>query len=114
MHEDGSFEIEKAVTLEEKCPQCGKALMERHGRYGKFIACSGYPECRYIKPKSAGVDCPQPGCGGHIVHRRGRGGSRFYGCSNYPKCRFNAKSLEEIGPKPAGEVKADGKDDSTA
>jgi DNA topoisomerase-1 len=103
MHEDGSFEIEKAVTLEEKCPQCGKALMERHGRYGKFIACSGYPGCRYVKPKSTGVDCPEPGCSGHIVHRRGRGGSRFYGCSNYPKCRYSVKSLDEIGSHPAGE-----------
>ncbi|MCX6338384.1 MAG: type I DNA topoisomerase [Candidatus Aureabacteria bacterium] len=106
MHEDGSFTIEKAVTLDEKCPQCGSALMERHGRYGKFIACTGYPACRYIKPKSTGVNCPQPDCGGYIVKRRGRGGAPFYGCSNYPKCRFSAKSIEEISaknPQPVGD-----------
>jgi DNA topoisomerase-1 len=73
--------------------------MERHGRYGKFIACTGYPACRYIKPKSTGVNCPQPGCGGYIVKRRGRGGAPFYGCSNYPKCRFIAKDIEKIGAK---------------
>ena len=99
IHQDGSFAIEEAVALEEKCPQCGSALMERHGRFGKFIGCTGYPTCRYIKPKSTGVSCPQPGCGGHLVHRRGRGGARFYGCSNYPKCRYSAKDLEEISAK---------------
>jgi DNA topoisomerase-1 len=96
MREDGSFEIEKPVTLDENCPRCGKALMERQSRYGKFIACSGYPECRYIKPKSTGIKCPQPGCDGDIIEKKTRGRRKFYGCSNYPKCRFTAKSLESI------------------
>jgi DNA topoisomerase-1 len=76
--------------------------MERHGKFGDFIACSGYPTCRYVKPKSTGLKCPEPGCGGEIVHRKGRGRSKFYGCSNYPKCGFSAKSLEALGgaPKP--------------
>lgn len=94
---DGSFRIQEPAVLEEKCPRCGQQLMERFGRFGKFIACSTYPTCRYVKPKSTGARCPEPGCGGDIVHRRGRGGSRFYGCSNYPKCRFSVKSIEEMG-----------------
>jgi DNA topoisomerase-1 len=97
MLEDGSFAIQKALTLDEQCPRCGKALVQRHGRYGEFIACGAYPTCRYVKPAPTGVKCPQPGCGGDIVRRRGRGGSRFYGCSNYPSCRFTTKSIEAIG-----------------
>ncbi|MCX6356919.1 MAG: DNA topoisomerase, partial [Candidatus Aureabacteria bacterium] len=97
--EDGTFSIRKPVLLDEKCPQCGQQLMERHGRFGNFIACSGYPACRYIKPKPTGVKCPQPGCGGDLVHRKGKGGSRFYGCSNYPACKFNTRKLEGVAPK---------------
>lgn len=111
LKDDGSFEIQKPVVLDEKCPVCGQNLMERHGRFGKFIACAGYPACRYVKPKSTGLKCPEPGCGGDIVHRRGRGRSRFYGCSNYPRCRFSAKSLEEISakdPQPVGDGKPGG------
>lgn len=106
MREDGSFTILKPVVLDEKCPICGKPLMERHGKFGKFIACSGYTDpqqkCRYVKPKSTGLKCPNPDCGGEIVHRRGRGRSKFYGCSNYPKCDFSAKNLDALGgaPKP--------------
>ncbi len=93
---DGSFKIELPELLDEKCPRCDKALMERHGRYGKFIACSGYPECRYTKPKTVGIKCPQPECDGEIVERKSRGRRKFYGCSNYPKCRFTAKDLESL------------------
>ena len=102
MREDGSFTIRKPVVLDEKCPLCGTPLMERHGKFGQFIACSGYPTCRYVKPKSTGLKCPEQGCGGEIVHRKGRGRSKFYGCSNYPKCGFSAKSLDALGgaPKP--------------
>ena len=94
--EDGSFTIEKPVLLEEKCPRCGRPLMEKHGRFGRFVACSGYPGCRYVKPRTTGVKCPRPDCEGEIVVKRAKGRFRFYGCSNYPDCRFTAKSLEEI------------------
>lgn len=71
---------------EEKCPQCGRPLAIKTGRFGEFLACSGYPECRFTKPivKSTGVKCPD--CGGDIVAKRGRSGKIFYGCSNYPTC----------------------------
>jgi len=86
--EDGTIELvhtEAPKLLEERCPQCGKQLRELVGKYGPFIACSGYPECKYIKPIKASFPCPN--CGGDIVRRHWRGGT-FWGCSNYPQCKF--------------------------
>ena len=77
-------------VLDEKCPQCGKPLVERQGRFGRFIACSGYPACRYTKQPTLGVPCPQPGCDGEIVARKSKKGRTFYGCNRYPKCDFTA------------------------
>jgi DNA topoisomerase-1 len=76
-------------TLDENCPDCGRPLQRKHGRFGPFVGCSGYPECKYIKkdpPKSTGVTCPQ--CSkGEIVERRTRFGL-MYGCERYPECDF--------------------------
>ncbi len=86
-----------AIPTGEKCPQCGEELLKRKGRYGEFIACSGFPKCKYTKnvdgtekekkvlPTLEGVSCPE--CGGGIVERKSRRG-KFYGCANYPKCKF--------------------------
>jgi DNA topoisomerase-1 len=74
--------------LAEPCPQCGKPLAVKDGRFGEFTACSAYPECKYIKLKEVGLDCPRDGCGGRIVERRSRRGRVFFGCNNYPKCDF--------------------------
>ncbi len=74
--------------LEEHCPQCSKPLAVKDGRFGEFTACSAYPECKYIKLKEVGLDCPRPECGGRIVERRSRRGRVFFGCGNYPKCDF--------------------------
>ncbi|HXH27496.1 MAG TPA: type I DNA topoisomerase [Candidatus Polarisedimenticolia bacterium] len=74
--------------LDEPCPQCGKPLAVKDGRFGEFTACSNYPECRFIKLKEVGLDCPRDGCGGRIVERRSRRGRVFFGCNNYPKCEF--------------------------
>ncbi len=72
------------------CPRCGGDLVIRWGRYGKFISCSNFPECRYTEPwlEKIGVACPQ--CGGDIVVRRTRRGRTFYGCANYPECDFTS------------------------
>jgi len=72
----------------ELCPECGAPLVFKWGRYGKFIGCSSYPECRFRKPflEKIGVDCPE--CGGDLVERRTRRGRTFYGCGNYPECNF--------------------------
>lgn len=100
--EDGSIQmIEKTEEgpelLEEACVQCKKPLRKMTGRYGEFIACSGYPECKYIKPTTANFPCPS--CGGNIVQRAWRGG-KFWGCQNYPKCNFSIFSDIEQSPCP--------------
>ncbi|HZV77823.1 MAG TPA: type I DNA topoisomerase [Candidatus Babeliales bacterium] len=73
---------------DESCPNCGRPMVIKHGRFGKFISCSGYPECKTTKPlvKETGAQCPK--CDGAIVERRSKKGRVFYGCANYPKCDF--------------------------
>ena len=73
---------------DEICPTCGRPMVIKLGRFGKFISCSGYPECKTTKPivKETGADCPK--CGGAIVERRSKKGRVFYGCANYPSCDF--------------------------
>lgn len=73
------------------CPQCGKPLVTRNGRFGSFIACSGYPNCHYIAPKEDKEGQPCPDCkDGHLVKKRGPYG-QFYACSNYPNCKHVEK-----------------------
>ena len=85
--------------LEERCPNCGKNLVVKQGRFGEFTACTGYPECKYVKLKSTGIACPKDG--GDIVERKSRRGKVFYGCANYPKCDFTLwnKPVPEPCPK---------------
>ncbi len=70
------------------CEQCGRKMVVKYGRFGKFLACPGFPECRNTKPilEETGVKCPR--CGGAIVERTSKKGRKFYGCSNYPACDF--------------------------
>jgi DNA topoisomerase I len=86
-------------VLEERCPNCGRNLVVKQGRFGEFTACTGYPECRYVKQKSTGVRCPKDG--GDIVERKSRRGKVFYGCANYPNCDFTLwnKPVPEPCPK---------------
>lgn len=79
--------IEDEVT-DEKCEFCGRNMVIKTGRYGKFLACPGFPECKNTKPivTEIGVKCPL--CGGDIVVKRSKRGRTFYGCSNYPDCKF--------------------------
>lgn len=81
--------------IDENCPVCGKQMVVKWGRRGKFLSCSGFPACKFAKPITTGVKCPQPGCGGELVKRRGRSGRAFYGCSKYPSCTFTANNLPE-------------------
>ncbi len=78
--------LEDQVT-DEVCQLCGRPMVIKQGRFGEFLACSGYPECKNTKPivHKIGVKCPD--CGGDIIARRGRSGKVFYGCSNYPQCK---------------------------
>ena len=81
--------VELPVEVSDvKCELCGRMMVVKQGRYGKFLACPGFPECRNTKPLlvDTGVKCPK--CGGSIVERRSRRGRVFYGCANYPKCDY--------------------------
>ena len=87
----------------EVCPECGAALVIRHGKFGKFVACSNYPKCKYIKKEEKKIveicDCPK--CGNKIVEKKSKRGKVFYGCSNYPKCDFALwdKPNKEVCPE---------------
>lgn len=95
--EDGKKNIKSqkvVIPTGEMCPKCGKELVQRKGRYGEFIACSGFPSCKYsknlkekVKKELVKIELPCPKCGGDIVERSSRRG-KFYGCGNYPKCKF--------------------------
>ncbi len=77
------------MELDETCPKCGQAKLKvKEGRFGEFISCGNYPKCKYIKPKTVGVACPKPGCGGELIERRSKRGKVFYGCLKYPDCDF--------------------------
>ena len=82
------------------CPDCGKELVIRYGRYGKFISCSGFPECRHTEAwlEKIGITCPKDG--GDIVSRKTRKGRIFFGCANYPKCDFTSWKRPLAQPCP--------------
>ena len=98
-----NMEKEAPEETGETCPECGKPLVYRYGKYGKFVACSGYPECKYVPKveKEVNVICKCPLCDGDIVVKKTKRGKDFYGCSNYPKCKnaFWDKPTEEICPE---------------
>jgi DNA topoisomerase I len=117
-------DLEKASTLAEKvklpdeftgenCPKCGRPMVVKTGRFGKFAACTGYPECKHTKSLQikVGVKCPRPGCGGDLIKRMNKKKRTFYGCSNYPKCDFatNLKPLPQPCPSCGGMLTQFGK-----
>ncbi len=83
----------------EICEKCGKPMVLKRGRYGAFLACTGYPGCRNTKPVSSGVPCPREGCGGQLVERMSKRG-RFYGCNKFPACKmiFQGEPVQESCP----------------
>ncbi len=107
--------MEKVAPEEtgETCPECGSTMVFRKGKYGKFEACSNYPECKYIKKtekvKIEIMNCPK--CDGKILEKKTKRGKIFYGCSNYPKCDFASwdKPLEEKCPE-CGSILTEKKD----
>jgi len=92
--------VNMAQPSEETCPKCGRPMVIRVGRFGKFLACSGYPDCKTTMPYlvKTGIACPQ--CGGELVQRISKKKRVFYGCSKYPKCQFtiNRKPLAQPCP----------------
>ena len=78
----------EAKPLDIACEKCGKPMNLKEGRFGKFLGCSGYPECKSTMPLSTGVACPEEGCKGSIAEKRTKKGKSFYGCSKYPSCKY--------------------------
>ncbi len=89
---DGTVEIVPEQVTDEICDSCSAPMVEKRGKYGVFLACSKYPECKTTKPVSVGVDCPKETCKGYVTQKRSRRGRIFYGCSHYAKtgCEFVA------------------------
>lgn len=83
----GSYTLHEEET-DIKCELCGRNMVVKHGRYGKFLACPGYPECKNTKPfyEEAGIACPE--CGGRVLIKKTRRGKTYYGCENNPTCGF--------------------------
>ena len=117
-----NMEKEAAKETGEMCPDCGMPLVIRKGRYGEFVACSNYPECKYIKKEEKQVkeiiDCPICKVG-KIVERKTKKGKIFYGCNNFPKCKtaFWDEPIDEFCPncnnvlvKNNGKIKCSNKD----
>ena len=84
---DGTIEVRKVESTDEKCEKCSSPMVVKFGRFGKFLACSAYPECKTTKAISTGVKCPKA-CGGEVTSRMSRRGRAFFGCTSYPKCDF--------------------------
>ncbi|MFH1339258.1 MAG: type I DNA topoisomerase [Candidatus Omnitrophota bacterium] len=87
----------EVIFTDEVCQLCGRPMVVKWGRRGKFLSCSGFPKCKNAKSFTTGVKCPEPGCGGELVERRSKRGV-FYGCSNFPRCKHTAKNLPSKSP----------------
>ena len=97
------------IKTDKKCPKCGKDMVEKMGRFGRFFACTGFPECKHTEsvitgasPQAIKIDITCPKCKtGQVVAKKTRKGKIFYGCNNYPKCDFAAwdKPINEFCPK---------------
>lgn len=91
----------KEEETDEVCEKCGRKMVVKVGRFGKFLACPGYPECKNTKPLVLRTKAKCPLCGGDVIEKKTRKGAAFYGCSNYPDCNFMTWDLpsDEICPR---------------
>ncbi len=102
---DGDKGAEPAETIisDEKCEKCGQPMLVKEGRYGRYLACSGYPGCKnnqpLVKPKSTGVICPECKTG-ELTEKKSRYGKMFYSCNRYPECKFALWDLPVEQPCP--------------
>lgn len=88
-NDKGQIQIQdREIQTDKICDRCNRPMVIKKGRFGEFLACSGYPECRNTKSISTGIPCPEPSCDGELVKRTSRSGKIFYGCSHYPKCKY--------------------------
>ncbi len=89
------------VATDETCEKCGSAMIIKIGRFGKFLACTAYPECKTTKAIGIGVKCPESECDGELVQKRTKKGRIFYACNRYPKCEFSLWSRPVNKPCPS-------------
>ena len=83
------MKIVEAEKFDKPCPNCGRPMTVKNGRRGRFVACTGYPDCKTALPYPIGVPCPSEGCAGELVERQSARGQTFYSCNNYPECKFS-------------------------
>lgn len=89
----------QVVSTDQVCEKCGKPMVIKWGRRGRFLSCSAFPACKNAKSITSGVKCPTEGCGGELVERRSSRGA-FYGCTNYPKCTYTSRKLPQENEEP--------------
>ncbi|MEA3490099.1 MAG: type I DNA topoisomerase [Candidatus Omnitrophota bacterium] len=82
----------QVIETDQVCEQCGRPMVIKWGRRGRFLSCSGFPACKNAKSITTGVKCPMEGCGGELVERKSRRGA-FFGCTNYPNCKYTSRDL---------------------
>ncbi len=85
---NGDINKVKEEVTDSICEKCGKNMVLKEGRFGRFLGCSGYPECKNTQAISTGVACPEPNCNGYLSEKRSKRGKTFFGCSNYPDCTY--------------------------
>lgn len=101
---DGEITIVPQKTTDEVCETCGAPMIVRRGKFGEFLACSKYPECKTTRPIPLGVDCPR--CGGQMIERRTKKNRPFYGCSNYTKTGCDFMLWDRPIPEPCPDCEA--------
>lgn len=84
----GAVQVKAAEETDQKCEKCGRPMIIKNGKFGRFLACSGYPECRHTMPIPVGVACPREGCKGYLTEKLSKKGKTFYSCSTFPKCDY--------------------------
>jgi DNA topoisomerase-1 len=104
---DGSLQVMPTTRpSDQTCPTCTSPMVIRRGRFGEFLACSRYPECKTTSPISLGVSCPRPDCGGYLTEKRSRRGKVFFGCSNYAKTKCDFVSWDRPIPRACPQCSA--------
>jgi len=100
VEDDGTIKVVEA-EIKGTCQKCGGSLLEKRGRFGRFLACSNYPECKYTEPFHIGFQCPEEGCTGKLVEKISKKKRKFISCSRYPNCTFATNTEPLEGPCPA-------------
>ncbi len=100
IEEDGTIKIVEQ-EIKGVCEQCGGNLVEKRGRFGRFLACSNYPDCKFTASYHVGFQCPEEGCTGRLVEKLSKKKKKFISCSRYPNCNFATNTEPTEGPCPA-------------